>query len=187
MRLFIFLFCVPWALVLCAFPVQPAAWEQEWNKVLTAAKKEGRLSVSIHSGEARRLAVLKFQESYPEIRLEVSTDPTARYIARVRQEHRAGVYNIDVRVSSPRTNHVLIPDGAYVPIRPALILPEVLDDSKWLGGFVGGYSDREKMYSYSSTAEVEGILKVNRDVVPETEFNKIEASSVTSNDAALNA
>jgi iron(III) transport system substrate-binding protein len=151
-----------------------AGWEQEWNNVLSAAKKEGRLAVSVHSGEARRLAVLKFQEAYPEIRLEVSTDPTAKYIARIRQEHRAGVYNIDVRVSSPRTNHVLIPERAYVPLRPVLILPEVLDDSKWLGGFSGGYSDREKKYSYSSTAETEGILKVNRDAVPETEFNKID-------------
>src|SRR5215813_13842443 len=137
--------CAPILLALC-WSAAKAGAEEDWKTILAAAKKEGRLAVSVHSGDTRRLAIMKFQEAFPEIRLEVSTDPTAKYIARVRQERRAGVYAIDVRVGGPRTNHGLIPEGVYVPLPPAMMLPEALDDSKWLGGFAGGFTDREKRF-----------------------------------------
>ncbi|MGH7845863.1 MAG: ABC transporter substrate-binding protein [Candidatus Binatia bacterium] len=151
-----------------------AASDDEWKKILGAAKKEGRLAVSVHTGDTRRNAVMKFQEAFPDIRLEISTDPTAKYIARVRQERRAGVYAIDVRVGGPRTNHELIPEGVYVPLRPAIALGEVLEDAKWLGGFAGGFSDREKKYSYSAIAERSGIIYLNRDFVAQAEFSKVD-------------
>jgi iron(III) transport system substrate-binding protein len=161
-------------LVALCWSAAKAGSEEDWKKTLAAAKKEGRLAVSVHSGDTRRLAIMKFQEAFPEIRLEVSTDPTAKYIARVRQERRAGVYAIDVRVGGPRTNHGLIPEGVYVPLPPAMMLPEALDDSKWLGGFAGGFTDREKRFSYSAIAERSGIIYLNRDFVPEAEFNKVD-------------
>jgi iron(III) transport system substrate-binding protein len=153
---------------------ESAGLDEQWSKVLSAAKKEGRLAVSVHSGEPLRTGVSKFQEAYPDIRLEVSTDPTLKYLSRVRQERRAAVYNIDVRVGPPRTNHVLIPEGVYAPLRPALLLSEVVDDTKWLGGFAGGFTDREKKYAYAGAADLNGIIQVNRDLVPEAELNKVD-------------
>jgi iron(III) transport system substrate-binding protein len=148
--------------------------QDDWNKVLLAAKKEGRLAVSVHSGEPLRAGVSKFQEAYPDIRLEVSTDPTLKYLSRVRQERRAEVYSIDVRVGPPRTNHVLIPEGVYTPLRPALILAEVTDDAKWLGGFAAGFTDREKKFAYAGAADLNGIIQINRELVSEAELGNID-------------
>ena len=162
--------------LLWLFPsnTESAESQEEWSKVLSAAKKEGRLAVSVHSGEPLRTGVSKFQEVYPDIRLEVSTDPTLKYLSRVRQERRAAVYNIDVRVGPPRTNHVLIPEGVYAALRPALMLAEVTDDSKWLGGFAAGFTDREKKYAYAGAADLNGIIQLNRALVPESEFNNVD-------------
>ena len=151
-----------------------AGWQDDWEKLEAAAKKEGKLALSVHSGATLRTAIMKFGAAYPEIKLLVSIDPTRKYIARVRQERKAGVYNIDVRVGGPRTNHRLIPENVYVPIKPALVLPEVLDGSKWLGGFDAGFTDLKKEISYCPTAGVSTLLRVNRDVVSEKEFNKLD-------------
>jgi iron(III) transport system substrate-binding protein len=162
-----------WTLSLFLAPLaHGAGWEDEWEKTLAAAKAEGRLTVSIPPGDTWRQAILKFQDSFPDIRLEVSGQSAPDYIPRLRQERRAGMYTIDVRMGGARTNHQLIPEGVYIPLRPAIISPEVLDDKKWLGGFAGGYSDQEKKYSYTYFAYLTEALYVNRDVVPEREFYK---------------
>src|SRR5262245_18512579 len=149
-----------------------AGWEDEWKKTLAGAKAEGHLTVSIPPGDTWRQAILKFQDSFPDIRLEVSGQSAPDYIPRLRQERRAAIYTVDVRMGGARTNHQLIPEGVYVPLRPAVILSEALDDKKWLGGFAGGYSDQEKKYSYTYFAYLTEALYVNRDVVPEREIHK---------------
>ena len=150
-----------------------AGWGDEWKKTLAGAKAEGHLTVSIPPGDTWRQAILKFQDSFPDIRLEVSGQSAPDYIPRLRQERRAAIYAVDVRMGGARTNHQLIPEGVYVPLRPAVILPEALDDKRWLGGFAGGYSDQEKKYSYTYFAYLTEALYVNRDVVPEREFHKV--------------
>ncbi|MGH7845340.1 MAG: ABC transporter substrate-binding protein [Candidatus Binatia bacterium] len=147
-----------------------AGWEDEWKKTLAAAKAEGRVAVSIPPGDTWRQAVIKFQDFFPDIRIEVSGQSAPDYIPRLRQERRAGLYTVDVRMGGARTNHQLIPEGVYAPLRPIIISPEALDDKKWLGGFAGGFSDQEKKYSYMYFAYLTEALYVNRDVVPETEF-----------------
>lgn len=150
-----------------------AGWQEEWEKTLSAAKKEGSVAVSYHGGKLYRNGYLEFMKAYPDIKLEVSADPTSKYIPRVRNERRAGVYTIDVRVGGPRTNHRVIPEGVYAPLQSALILPEVLDDSKWLGGFSAGYSDLKKKFSYSPFANKYGHVWVNRDFVSEGELKNV--------------
>jgi iron(III) transport system substrate-binding protein len=65
-------------------------------------------------------------------------------------------------------------DGGFVSLRQALILPEVLDESNWLGGFDKAFLDSEKQYVFSFQAEVSGQVFVNRDVVPESEINTVQ-------------
>ena len=152
------------ALLSLAFSSARAGWQEEWEKTLSAAKKEGRLAVSYHGTKARRDVILKFQEVYPDIRVEPSSE-TRKYTPRVRAERKVGIYSTDIRIGGPRTNHRLIPEGVYASLRPLIILPEILDDSKWLGGYLAGFSDRDKKISYSPFANRTGNVDMNLDFV----------------------
>jgi len=67
-----------------------------------------------------------------------------------------------------------IPAGWYEPIKPALSLAEVLDSGKWLGGFDAGFLDKRKSYAYAFALNVGRSLRVNRDLVPDSELQKVE-------------
>jgi ABC-type Fe3+ transport system substrate-binding protein len=53
-----------------------------------------------------------------------------------------------------------------------LILPEVLDDSKWLGGFDAGFMDKARSGAYAFTLDVSRTTFVNHDIVPEGAFQR---------------
>ena len=64
----------------------------------------------------------------------------------------------------------LRPLGALAAIKPVLVLPEVLDDSKWDGGFDDGFADKEKRCCYMFSRYVSPTIYVNRDVIPLGDF-----------------
>src|SRR5229473_2195994 len=39
-------------------------------------------------------------------------------------------------------------DGVFDPFKPEIVLPEALDDSKWMEGFDAGFSDKGKKFTY---------------------------------------
>jgi hypothetical protein len=64
--------------------------------------------------------------------------------------------------------------GWLDPIRPALILPEVRDDAKWLGGFDAGFMDKAGQAAYAFTLEVSSNTYINYDLVPAGSFQREE-------------
>ena len=71
-------------------------------------------------------------EGYPDIYLKLSPIGARDFANRTMAERRAGKYLVDVftgGTTSPTL--VLVPANAVDPIRPALILPEVSDESLW--------------------------------------------------------
>lgn len=109
-----------------------AAEFKEWDKVLEAAKKEGRVVVAGQSDYHTVFA--EFRKKHPQIKL-VSIPGRGELAARIMAERRAKKYLVDVYISGAGTMYnVLYKGKALEPIKPALILPEVLDESKWWGG-----------------------------------------------------
>ena len=105
-----------------------AAWEIQWEKTVDAAKKEGRLSLAASTGTALRATVAEgFQKAYG-IPVEAISGRGMDFIPKVMAERRAGLYLYDVYVggSTPMIN-TLKPAGAWDPLEPALILPDVTD------------------------------------------------------------
>src|SRR5579884_4472789 len=150
------------------------AWQAEWDRVVAAAKQEGHVVVTGPPGESARQALTAFQQAYPEIQLEYSGQRGADFISRALSERRADRYLTDVFVSG--TGGIigdLLPAGAIDPLKPALIRPEVLDDSHWYNGFDFGFVDLARQYVFSFSMYVSYTLTINRDVVPESEFNKL--------------
>lgn len=162
--------------VLAASSVAPPPdWKVRWEKTLAAAKQEGKLVINIQPGQVFREWVTHFEKKYPEIRLESAALFGAAFVSRVLPERRAGQYLWDIHIGGPESAQgQLVPAGALDPLKPALLLPEVLDDSKWLGGFDGGFTDKEEKYVYSMIGDVGYLAAVNRDFVSPAELNRVE-------------
>ncbi|HLY65636.1 MAG TPA: extracellular solute-binding protein [Chloroflexota bacterium] len=94
---------------------------------------------------------------------------------RVSAERQAGQYLYDVVVHGAAVGfETLKPLGALDPLRSALILPEVLDNSKWRDGFDAGWADSGKSLVYSFASQVDWNVRLNRAVVPESQLSRFD-------------
>jgi len=130
------------------FPVIAASdGREEWEKVLRAAKQEGTLVLYTFPGQ--ELVFQEFQKKFPDIKLvEVSVRGSER-VTRIVSERRAGKYLADILIGGVGSAQSgLLKTGLLDPIKPALIVPEVLDESKWWQG-KHVYGDDEDKYIFS--------------------------------------
>jgi hypothetical protein len=108
---------------------------QEWEKILAAGKKEGKVAMIGPVGADRRdVLVEPFQKKYG-ITVEYLPDRGAGIGPRLSTERGAGQYLWDVTVTGTTTGLVtLLPAGMLDPLEPTLILPDVKDPKQWRGG-----------------------------------------------------
>jgi iron(III) transport system substrate-binding protein len=150
-------------------------WQSEWERTLAAARQEGVITTSINPGQLFRDWLFQFEKAYPGIRLELTSLDNPQFAARVLGERRGDQYLWDVFLGGAATaNRTLKPTGALDPLKPALILPEVLDDSKWMNGFDEGFTDLEGIYTYDYYIELAPTVYVDRDHVSEAELSRVE-------------
>ena len=119
--------------------------KKDWQQTLDAAKKEGRVVVYIYRYER---VLEAFKKEYPEIKVVSVTGTGAQLSARLLAERRAGQYIADLFSSGATTYNELYPAKALDPIRPLLLLPEVVDESKFYGG-KHRYLDPEQSYVFA--------------------------------------
>src|SRR2546427_9654693 len=108
---------------------------QEWEKILAAGKKEGKVAIIGPVGADRRdVLVEPFQKKYG-ITVEYFADRGAGIGPRLSTERGAGQYLWDVAVTGTTTRLlVLLPAGMLDPMEPALVLSDVKDPKQWRGG-----------------------------------------------------
>jgi hypothetical protein len=135
--------------VATAYPIMAASeWREGWEKVLSAGKQEGRLVLYTFPGQ--ELVFQEFQKNFPDIKLvEVSVRGSER-VTRIVSERRAGKYLADILIGGAGSAQSgLLKEGLLDPINPGLILPEVLDESKWWQGkHVYGDDDNKYIFSF---------------------------------------
>jgi iron(III) transport system substrate-binding protein len=153
--------------LLAGAPTAARAADPAWDATLKAALAEGE--VNVHGGPGRLYVVALvdgFKAAYPDIKVNFTGLSGRDAIPKILAERAAGIYAWDVYIGgSSSVMGSLKPAGALAPIRPALVLPEVLDDKNWLGGFDAGFMDLEKKYMYGFQAEVTPTVLVNWDHV----------------------
>ncbi|HLB28608.1 MAG TPA: extracellular solute-binding protein [Dehalococcoidia bacterium] len=122
-----------------------APWEQEWEQVLAAAKREGKVVVGGPQGDENRKALSEAFGKRYGITVEYLGAPGPELAARMRTERAAGQYLWDIIIAGTTP---IIPDlkpmGAVDPILPALILPEVKDVKYWREGRLL-FADKDQM------------------------------------------
>src|SRR5579885_2014379 len=74
-----------------------AAWEEEWDRLVAAARDEKVLSLASYSGIGYRRIVEAFQQAFPGITVEHQQfESSSRdYVPRLLQELKAGLYTWD--------------------------------------------------------------------------------------------
>jgi ABC-type Fe3+ transport system substrate-binding protein len=143
----------------------------EWGKAVAAAKKEGKLGVFLYQRGNIEAAVKAFEKQYPDIQITVVSVPAAETGPRIMAERRAGKFLWDVCICGPTTPFaVLAPAKALDSVKSALLLPEVLDESKWWGG-KHYYMDAEgqQIFVFLGSVEMPN-LYYNKNLIDAKEF-----------------
>lgn len=143
----------------------------EWEKVVEAAKKEGRVVVSIPtSAELRKEFESGFKKAFPGIELELSVARGSANINKIVAEQNAGVRTIDLHVGGTTSIITgLLANNLLDPVMPSMLLPEVRDPKHWWGGHI--WADNAKAYIYSFTAYMTETIWYNSTLVRPEEIN----------------
>jgi iron(III) transport system substrate-binding protein len=126
-----------------------ADWKEDWEKSIGAAKQEGRVVIYTFPGNEQLFQ--EFQKQFAEIKpIEVTVRGSER-ITRILSERRAGKYLVDLLMGGAGSAAAgLLKGGVLDPITPALLLPEVLDQSKWWRGrHIYGDDEGKRIFSFS--------------------------------------
>ena len=106
-------------------------WQATWEKTVAAAKKEGKLNFYVGRYGSEPL-LNEFRKEFPEIKLVTVNGAGNTLGTRIITEIRAGNVVADLFSGGANTNYDILYQGkALDSIKSTLILPEVLDESKW--------------------------------------------------------
>lgn len=146
--------------------------QAEWDQLVAAARQEGLIVMSGPSSDLWREGLLAFQNEYPGIEIEFNGGNSRDFWPRVLKEREVDQYLWDMRIGGPDPQVFAAQEsGVLEPVRPLLMLPEVADESKWLGGWDAFYADNEKRFLPGFLANVSKAVYVNREFVPEAGLN----------------
>jgi iron(III) transport system substrate-binding protein len=131
-----------------------APWQEEWEKTVQAAKKDGQLAIYGVNGYDEVFKA--FARTFPEIKVSFLGGLGSQLGPRIMNERRAEKYLVDIYLAGIVTPYTVFHRGkALDPIRPVLALPEVLDESKWWSGR-HHYADPEGQYIFVFQGNVHG-------------------------------
>jgi len=144
---------------------QTKASEKEWNAVVEAAKKEGKVVVAGSPDPVMRNEIIpKFKERYG-VAVEFLAGRSSEISARVKTERAAGIYSVDVYLAGPDTTATtLYADKIIDPLKPLLTMPEVADGSKWKRGKIW-FADPEESFAVRAFSSVATLMFINTDQV----------------------
>jgi len=142
--------------------------QQDWERTLEAAKKEGQVTVYISGYEA---VLPYFEKEFPEIKVNAVRGRGNQLGQRLLSERRAEKYLADVASAGANPNYQQFYRAkALDPIKPALILSEVTDQTKWYLG-KHQYSDPESQYVFNYVGSATyGAINYNTKLVNPAEF-----------------
>jgi len=106
-----------------------------WYQIVEAARQEGKVVIyGPRQLGFRPILGKAFNKTYPKIKLFGNYSMGRAKTHRILAERRANYFIPDILIGGPSSAlSDLKPAGALAPIRPHLLLPEVLDESAWLG------------------------------------------------------
>ena len=165
-----------WVLMLAAAAngqQDKAAGAVEWDKLVDAAKKEAKVTVSLPaSAEMKKQVEEQFKKRYG-IEVETFTARGSSAVRRMADEFKAGVRHFDLHIGgSSSIVSGMLDEGIVDPIEPWLALPEVKDPKQWWGGHL--WVDNAKRFVYTFQAYLSEIIWYNTDLIKPNEIRSLD-------------
>jgi ABC-type Fe3+ transport system substrate-binding protein len=150
-----------------------ATGSAEWDKLVDAAKKEGKVTVSLPaSAELKRQVEDQFKKRYG-IDVEVFTARGSAGVRRMADEFKAGVRHFDLHIGgSSSIVSGMLDEGILDPIEPWLALPEVKDPKHWWGGHL--WVDNARRFVYMFQAHLPEVIWYNTDLLKPDEIRSFD-------------
>jgi iron(III) transport system substrate-binding protein len=145
--------------------------QSQWQRVVAAAQKEGKVVVSLPPGAELRKALKEGFERRFGIELELVTGRGSAIVRKIAEEHRAGVQFVDVHTGGSGTIIYGLA-GIVEPVESQFVLPEVKDPKNWWGGHM--YVDKAQRYAYSFLAFVQEAIWYNTELMKPEEIRSYE-------------
>ena len=145
----------------------------DWDMLVDAAKKEGKVTVSIPaSAEMRKQLEDQFKKRYG-VEVEVFTGRGSAAVRRMADEFKAGVRYFDLHIGgSSSIVSGMLDEGILDPIEPWLALPEVKDPKQWWGGHL--WVDNAKRFVYMFQAYLSEVIWYNSELVKPNEIRSLD-------------
>ncbi|MBI4334157.1 MAG: extracellular solute-binding protein [Chloroflexi bacterium] len=141
------------------------AWEEDWERTLVAARKEGEVSVFVSTGgEWLRELGAAMSQRYG-ITLETGTAKVAELGERIVREQRSKVHYVDIVIDGRVVSGLLQSEGLLESLEKLLVLPEVADPKAWWRGQPDWLVAPEAKTVLGHIASVSAGLLVNTDLV----------------------
>jgi iron(III) transport system substrate-binding protein len=150
-----------------------AAGSTEWDKLVDAARKESKVTVSLPaSAELKRQIEEQFKKRYG-IEVEVFTARGSAGVRRMADEFKAGVRHFDLHIGgSSSIISGMLDEGILDPVEPWLVLPEVRDPKQWWGGHL--WVDNAKKFIYMFQAHLPEVIWYNTDLLKPDEIRSLD-------------
>src|SRR5262245_21456575 len=146
------------------------SWQKQWDANVTEAKKEGRVVVVGTADSVMRNEFIPRFTTRFGIPVEYIAGRGPETFARVRTEQQAGIYAIDVFLASiTNISKILYPEKMLDPLKPVLILPEVMNPTKWKMNKLW-FIDPEEKYVLRVFRHAQALLYINTDFVKADEM-----------------
>ena len=161
------------AVVLSAAPALAQPKPADWDKIVEAAKKEGKIVASIPpSPELRKTMELAFSRRYG-IATEFVPARGGAIIQRMVSEAKTSSQYFDLHIGGTESIVTgLLPENILEPVDPFLILPEVRDPKYWWGGHI--YIDNARRFVYNFVAYQTVSLWSNPNEYKPSEFKSFD-------------
>lgn len=161
-----------WALLGLSLMAQAAVAQgtKSWDELVAAAQREGKVVVmGPPDQDVRRTLPPAFKARYG-ITVEYIGGRTSEQAGRLRSERNSGLYTADVTIGGVQSMSTIFHrEKMLEPLRPALMLPEVLDGSKWKKGELW-FADPEQQYVLRLSNQVQPSFYVNTSLVDPKEI-----------------
>jgi len=167
------LFCILGFAILAQAQQDKIFGSADWEKVFDAAKKEGKVTISLPaSNEMKKQIEEQFKKRYG-IEVETYTARGSSAVRRMADEFKAGVRYFDLHIGgSSSIVSGMLAEGILDPVEPWLVLPEVKDPKQWWGGHL--WVDNAKRFVYSFQAYLSEVIWYNTDLVKPNEIRSMD-------------
>ncbi len=144
--------------------------QEEWTKIVEAAKKEGKI---VAGGPPTAVLRQKYKETFEKkfgLELELLSAPGPQNAGRAAAEFKAGVRYFDVLHGGSGTLEPLMNENMLALFSEYMILEEVKDPRQWWGGHLWEDNVKTNRFIYSFTADFSAPPFYNAELLKPTDI-----------------